>query len=43
MERIRIIVNIGIPGNVRITIDNMIEIAPKPICKNRNQLGDFTL
>jgi hypothetical protein len=40
-ENSRIIVYIAIPGYVRITIDNMIEIAPRPICTNRNQLGDF--
>ena len=40
-ESIRIIVYIAIPGKARITIDNIIEIAPKPICKTRNQLGDF--
>ena len=27
-------------GKVRITIDNIMEIAPKLICKNRNQAGD---
>lgn len=40
-ENSRIIVYIAIPGYVRITIDNMIEIAPRPICTNRNQIGDF--
>lgn len=42
-ENIRITVYIAIPGYVRIIIDSMIDIAPKPICKNRNQLGDFRL
>ncbi|MDQ6724300.1 MAG: hypothetical protein M3Z01_08565 [Thermoproteota archaeon] len=42
-ENSRIIVYIAIPGYVRITIDNIIEIAPKPICTNHNKLGDFIL
>jgi hypothetical protein len=40
-ENIRITVYIAMPGNVRITIDNITEIEPKPICTNRNQLGDL--
>lgn len=43
MESIRIIVYTAIPGNARITIDNIIEIAPKPTCTYRSQLGDFCL
>jgi hypothetical protein len=43
MESIRIIVYTAIPGNAKITIDNIIEIAPKPICIYRSQLGDFCL
>jgi hypothetical protein len=43
IERITIIVYIAIPGNVRIKIDRKMEIAPKLICKNRNQLGDFSV
>ena len=39
----RIIVYIAISGYVRIIIDSMIEIAPKPICTYRRQLGDFCL
>jgi hypothetical protein len=43
MESIRIIVYTAIPGNARITIDSIIEIAPKPTCIYRSQLGDFCL
>jgi hypothetical protein len=43
MESIRIIVYTAMPGCVRIAIDNIIEIAPKPTCTYRNQLGDFCL
>ena len=46
MESIRIIVYTGytaMPGCVRIAIDNIIEIAPKPTCIYRSQLGDFCL
>ena len=42
-ENNRIIVYIAIPGYVKIIIENIIEIAPKPICTKRNQLGDFVL
>jgi hypothetical protein len=42
-ENNRIIVYIAIPGYVKIIIENIIEIAPKPICTKRNQLGDFLL
>jgi hypothetical protein len=42
IESIRITVNIAMPGYVNITIDSIIEIAPRPICTERNQLGDFT-
>jgi hypothetical protein len=43
MESIRIIVYTAMPGCDRIAIDNIIEIAPKPTCIYRSQLGDFCL
>ena len=33
----------AMPGCVRIAIDNIIEIAPKPTCTYLSQLGDFCL
>ncbi|HZC20648.1 MAG TPA: hypothetical protein VE223_03300, partial [Nitrososphaeraceae archaeon] len=41
-ERIMIIVYIAMLGKVRTTTDNIMEIAPKLICKNRNQVGDLS-
>jgi hypothetical protein len=41
MERSTMIEYIATPGNVRTTIDKITDIAPKPICATRNQLGDF--
>lgn len=43
MERSTMIEYIATPGNVRTTIDKIMDIAPKPTCATRNQLGDFLI